>query len=130
MIKRRLGTGVAASRGAAPPKTVERTGKGFVHASVSEKRTVYHEEEEQHAVGSPKRFSPERPPAYVRISAGLTLNLGNFESLRIDCAVELPCLPEDLESAYEEASDFVQEKIAQEEEKWVGVSGKSSGKGR
>lgn len=32
-------------------------------------------------------------PAMVTWGYGRTKNLGNFESLRVDCAVSLPCLP-------------------------------------
>lgn len=32
-------------------------------------------------------------PAYVRISGGRTINMGDFESLRIDIAIEMPCEP-------------------------------------
>ena len=30
-------------------------------------------------------------PAFVRVSAGVTKNLGNYESLRVDVAVTAPC---------------------------------------
>lgn len=32
-------------------------------------------------------------PAYVEISLGVTRNLGNYESLRVQATVTLPCLP-------------------------------------
>jgi len=50
-----------------------------------------------------------KTPAYVRIAGGKTINLGNFESLRIDVAVELPSEPnrESVIETYKEAADLV-----------------------
>jgi len=41
----------------------------------------------------------EVEPARVRCSLGLTLNLGNFESLRIETGVDIPCYLEEVEQA-------------------------------
>lgn len=48
-------------------------------------------------------------PARVRVSGGLTLNMGDYNSARIDVEVSLPCLPErsEIERAYVEASGIV-----------------------
>lgn len=57
--------------------------------------------------------------AHVRFGAGLTINLGNFESARLDVQVELPCDVEGLTEAMEEASEFVQARLAEEEARWA-----------
>lgn len=67
-------------------------------------------------------FKPGQEPAFVRVAAGKTINMDNFESLRIDVSVTLPCLPSKLDDAYESASEFVTEKMASEEERWLGSS--------
>jgi hypothetical protein len=51
----------------------------------------------------------ETEPAYVRVSHGMTSNMGNFESLRIDVAVTMPCYAEDIQPTREELSEFVAE---------------------
>ena len=45
-------------------------------------------------------------PAYVRVSHGLTKNMGNYESLRVDVSVSLPCYTEEVEQALPIASDI------------------------
>lgn len=67
-----------------------------------------------------KNFSVESPAAFVRVGVGMTINTGNFESLRLDVAVTLPCLPDEVGETYEQASDFAAEYIASEEARWVG----------
>jgi len=66
-------------------------------------------------------FDESDPPAYVRVGGGLTINQGNFESLRIDCSVSIPCKRDSIEEAYIIASDFVADKIAEEQTAWLGT---------
>jgi len=51
--------------------------------------TVSDESETSHPEASTKSTTP----AYVRVAGGKTINLGDFESLRIDISVEMPCEP-------------------------------------
>ncbi len=53
-------------------------------------------------------------PAQVTARYGLTLNLGNYESARVDVEVTVPCYVEEIEEAYAEAITFVEEKIRQD----------------
>lgn len=64
-------------------------------------------------------------PAYVSIGAGLTENLGNFESLRLDVRVSLPCGNDDtaIRQASKRASALVQEFIEQERRNALGDDG-------
>jgi hypothetical protein len=64
-------------------------------------------------------------PAYVSIGAGLTENLGNFESLRLDARVSLPCANDDasIKKAADRASKLVQEFIEQERRAALGQEG-------
>lgn len=52
-------------------------------------------------------------PAKVKVLLGHTKNLGNYESLRIEVGVEIPCAPtlEAVELAYEEAVKWVDDKL-------------------
>lgn len=55
-------------------------------------------------------------PAYVRVAVGVTNNLGNFESLRVDVAITMPCLPSDVEKCQVETAELayrlLQEEVA------------------
>lgn len=131
MATRRMQVGNASARAAAaepvkrssrpPPqkKRVEEIGRGFVSTQVKDKQGVYHEEEREVDVLR-ETFADNEQPAFVKVGAGMTINLGNFESLRIDCSVTLPCHPENIDIAYETASEFVSKKIDEEQSTWLG----------
>ena len=53
----------------------------------------------------------ETTPAVVRRGYGMTMNLGNFESARIDISIEVPCYVEDVHLADKWAAEFVEERI-------------------
>lgn len=54
------------------------------------------------------------PVARIRRSLGLTLNLGNYESAKIEVSIELPCHIMDIELADRFAREFAEERISQE----------------
>lgn len=51
------------------------------------------------------------PPAKVGCGMGLTINMGNYESARIDVVVEVPCYKEEVEEAYAYARQFCESRI-------------------
>ena len=53
----------------------------------------------------------DAPHATVKTSYGLTLNLGNFESARVDAGVELPCYVEEISKAFQHAWELCQDEI-------------------
>lgn len=53
-------------------------------------------------------------PAYVMFKEGLTKNLGDFEYLRLDISVSMPCLPEDIEKTYLKCKTFVESTLKRE----------------
>lgn len=59
-----------------------------------------------------QKFSTK--PAVVRRGYGVTLNMGNYETARIDVSLELPCYVEDLEAADEWAAKWCEHRIEQE----------------
>lgn len=116
------------------PKSVKERGHGYVSTSVTDSKTrnTYYEEQREVEVLQ-ETFSEEDPAAFVRVGAGMTINLQNYESLRIDCAVTIPCKRGSLKEAYEIASDFVADRISEEQVNWLGTAEKTkatSGKGR
>jgi hypothetical protein len=53
-------------------------------------------------------------PAVVGCELGSTLNMGNYESARISVTVTVPCYREEVDSAFEWAKDFVEERYKKE----------------
>ena len=58
-----------------------------------------------------------RNPAYVMIKGGLTKNIGNFESVRVDVSVSMPCAPNDqaILETYGKVSLMVDDLITREQ---------------
>jgi len=56
----------------------------------------------------------ESPHATVKVAYGLTLNLGNYESGRVDAGVELPCYPEEVDDAFKEAWDKCEREVIEQ----------------
>lgn len=85
------------------------------------------EQDEQETLGTVD-FPAGVEPAFLRVAVGQTYNLGNYESLRLDVSVTIPCLPdeESLRRAHRQASDFVAEKLLEEEQSWIPSTGKKS----
>lgn len=73
-------------------------------------------QEEKIPVGEPEQFSG--PTANVGFSFGMTKNLGNFNNLKYQVSLHIPCLAtaEEIEQAYEEAKNWVDSKVAAIEE--------------
>lgn len=53
-------------------------------------------------------------PASVRVSLGMTVNLGNYESARIDVSLTVPCYKEEVEDAFEYAREWVEARTLKE----------------
>lgn len=62
--------------------------------------------------------------AEVGLSRGLTINMGNFESVRLDVSIKVPCYLEEVSDAFEFAQRFTEERL--EEEKQAVVNGRAS----
>jgi len=56
----------------------------------------------------------ETEPARVKVSYGLTINLGNYESARCDAGVELPVYAEEIEEGFKAAWDIAKEEIQEQ----------------
>lgn len=49
--------------------------------------------------------------AEVGLSAGVTKNMGDFNSVRFDVHLRVPCAPEDADEAFEKVATWVNEKL-------------------
>lgn len=67
-------------------------------------------------------------PAIVELGYGLTVNIGNYESARVDVKLSVPCYREESDAAYEWARTWVEERVRKEvvEIKNVAAGQKSS----
>ena len=53
-------------------------------------------------------------PAVVEIGYGLTLNIGNYESARVDVKLTLPCYAEEANAAYDYAKAWAETRVQNE----------------
>lgn len=53
-------------------------------------------------------------PATVSVKGGATINLGNYESARIDVMLSVPCYVEEIDEIFEKVKVWVDEKLAKE----------------
>jgi len=56
----------------------------------------------------------ETDPAIITRGYGLTLNLGNYESARVDVGIKLPCYREETKEGDEFCKKWCEERIRQE----------------
>ena len=54
----------------------------------------------------------------IKYNMGKTINMGNFENVKLDFGVEMMCEEKDMDKKWVEAEEFVQQKIEEEEMKW------------
>jgi hypothetical protein len=121
--KRIIRTKAAQARSAAK----EEVGRRATSTQYSHRKEIIEDTTQAETLGTSK-FPPGVEPAFVRVSVGSTYNLGNFESLRLDVSVTLPCLVEEVEDTYSRASEFCAEKLQEEEAQWLPGASKSGGK--
>lgn len=96
------------------------SGKTLLFSEVNEVETVHDFKDSEDAI------------ARVKVNGGYTKNLGNFESLRVDVSLELPCRASEksMQSAFKYASDWVPNKLAELTDAALGsVSGDPQVKG-
>jgi len=51
---------------------------------------------------------------HIEIGAGMTVNLGNYESGRVDVRIRIPCSKDDLASSYEWGTKWVSDRMEEE----------------
>jgi hypothetical protein len=60
-------------------------------------------------------------PARVSVKYGVTLNMGNYESSRVDVLVEVPCYKEDIDEVFSMIADYTEDLVSQHIDQIKGV---------
>lgn len=77
-------------------------------ASRTESKTVGDKQEVKKGI-NPQIFDDE--PAFVNFGLGATINTGNYESVKVDVRITIPCLPKDINKIYKFLADDVKKKM-------------------
>lgn len=84
-------------------------------ARVSKQRKVGREEgkteETTEKVGEPRMF--EDPPCNVGVNMATTVNLGNYESVKLGVSLHVPCKHEEINDTFDFARGWVEEKMTE-----------------
>jgi len=64
----------------------------------------------QEKVGEPVMF--ESPPCIVTVEAGLTINLGNYQSAKVGVTISVPCAHGEIEDVFEFGKGWVDDKMS------------------
>lgn len=59
-------------------------------------------------------------PAYVKVQAGVTKSLGDYEFLRVDVSISVPCYVEEIDTVYSAVAEKVSDRLTQEVEAYLG----------
>lgn len=120
-LTRRMRPSNAAARASSAEtrRVTEERGHGYVRTTASDRHGEYHNSEREVDVLS-TLFDEANPPAYVKVSAGLTIATAPYESLRIDCSISIPVDRARIDEGHQLASDKVAEYIAAEQTEWLG----------
>lgn len=90
--------------------------EGSVSTSRQQKHSGEMADEEAETRRVPVNIEDCQNPAYVQVGGGITKNMGDFNSIRVDVKVTMPCLPTDdkVREVYKELSDTVDELLTEE----------------
>ena len=58
---------------------------------------------------SPLEF--DQPVASVGVKAGLTVNLGNYSSMRVDVSLDMPCYVTELDKVFDFSQEWVDARL-------------------
>lgn len=93
-------------KGEVPPTIISE--EAFYEVS----KTVIGEEETKTGTLRVSKFIST--PAVVSVKGGATVNLGNYESARIDVTLSVPCYPEEIDDVFLTVKEWVDLKLAKE----------------
>lgn len=65
----------------------------------------------------------ETDPAYVRVNAGVTKNIGDYESLRVDVSVSVPCYKEEVDDMIPLVGDIAAGHLDEQVNAFMGTDG-------
>ena len=80
--------------------------RAFVKTGKTEKNEVLEEKMMVHEFAS--------SPAEVGFSLGMTMNIGDFESVRLDISVKMPCYVEEVDDAYVYVQKWAEDRLKTE----------------
>ena len=72
------------------------------------------EEEVREDVGEPQMFTD--PPCNVGFSAGLTINLGDFNNAKVQVSINVPCKHDEIDETFEFTKRWVDDNISELQE--------------
>lgn len=84
----------------------------------SDGEVVDHEDAEEIEV---QEFQTD--PAYVTVKAGLTKQIRDYESLRVDVSLSVPCYLEDVPATFDAVAEIVAMRLQSEVDNYMGVEG-------
>lgn len=73
-------------------------------------------EEAEESTISVRKFLTQ--PAFVEVRAGVTKNCGNYESLRLDVSVRVPCYLEEITEVEVQATKWVDDRMSDKLDEW------------
>lgn len=118
VIRRRIsGPPVEPTPVETPQRVQSATGRSAVSSAMKHRRTEHGAREQ--AQEETREFATMEELAKVRVTIGQTYNLGDFNFLRIDVEVTLPCTKDKVEETYQEVSASVAEKFQAEYDLWM-----------
>lgn len=88
-----------------------KTGTLSVTTNKTQIGTVKEDSEEREQI-EVSRFVTDT--AFVTFACGVTRNMGNYESLRMEVRVTLPCYVEEIDEVYLKAKEWVDERLNKE----------------
>jgi hypothetical protein len=67
------------------------------------------------------------PPCNVGVSVGFTRNMGNYESMKFQVSINIPCAMEDVDEAYIAGKEWVEERVNKINDDFDGTGSTSEG---
>ena len=61
-----------------------------------------------------KPYEGDGPPAEANMALGLTLNLGNYESARVDIGGNVPCPADEMSACHDKLKTYLTDRIQSE----------------
>ncbi len=100
-------------------------------AVLTVRQTVFHQEDEKVEKIKIRPFAKDARICQIHTKLGKTINLGNYESARVDVGFTIPCYAEEMVRLFPKAYEFTEEKLSEKvseiENALSGESQESSG---
>ncbi|NOQ30171.1 MAG: hypothetical protein GQ570_03515 [Helicobacteraceae bacterium] len=93
----------------AETKSEIKQGKASIDTTMKTGSEVVSESSTEEAVGDPKGYS--EPTCNVGVSVGVTRNMGNYNSVKVQVSLNMPCYIEEIDPVYEFTKEWVDNKV-------------------